>query len=125
MDYLGSQNPTKGVCDMANVRSPADARRQVGRRLRDIRKRKGTTTMELAIRLGMTQGNVEAYEAGRNSIRLEMLRAFAEALEMEPHELHDELYPVEEDEPSSFKRWTGALKQMVGSGPTMGFAPNW
>lgn len=99
MDYLGSVTQRKGRA-MANVRSPADTRRAVGKRLRDIRKRKGKTTMDLAVALGMTQGNIEAYEAGRNSIRLEMLRSFARALEMEPHELHDVLYPVD----SSFKR---------------------
>lgn len=86
---------------MANVRSPADERRAVGIRLRELRKRKGVSTMQLANALGMTQGNVEAYEAGRNSIRLEMLRAFATALQMEPHELHDALYPVRSE--SSFR----------------------
>lgn len=93
---------------MANVRTPADERKDVGRRLRDLRKRQGKTTMEIAVALGTSQGNIEAYEAGRNSIRLDSLRQWAEALGVEPHELHDELYPV------SFDLW-GMAKHAVSS----------
>lgn len=105
---------------MANVRTPADARREVGKRLRDLRKRQGKTTMDIANALGTTQGNVEAYEAGRSSIRLESLRLWAEALGVEPHTLHDELYPV------SFDLW-GIAKEAVTSflvtgAPRMNFA---
>lgn len=93
---------------MANVRTPADERREVGRRLRELRKRQGKTTMQIANALGTTQGNVEAYEAGRNTIRLESLRQWAEALGVEPHKLHEDLYPIEETQSFSDRLRAGA-----------------
>lgn len=50
--------------------------------------------MEVAIALGCTQQNYEFYELGRNTISLDRLREFAEALRIAPHALHDVLYPV-------------------------------
>lgn len=109
---------------MASVRAPEGERKVIGKRLRELRKKQGKTTMEVAISLGVTQGAVEGYEQGKSSIRAENLRSLAAAIGVTPHELHDALYPVEDEEPTSFRGWAGTLKQLVTAGPSMSFVSN-
>lgn len=80
---------------MAIRRPPAAEDRAVGQRLRELRKERGKSAWEMAVALGMSQQNYEAYEAGRNDLKARKVVEFAEALGMKPQELLKELYEAE------------------------------
>lgn len=86
---------------MAIRRPPAAEDRAVGQKLRELRKERGKSAWDMAVALGMSQQNYEAYEAGRNEPKARMVIEFAEALGMKPQELLRELYQAESN---SFRR---------------------
>lgn len=55
--------------------------------IKEIRKRKGITQVELAKLLGVTQGAVQKLESGVNDLTSKMMRKLAEVLNVEPWEL--------------------------------------
>lgn len=56
-------------------------------RIKEIRKRRGITQLELAEKLGITQSGVQKLESGRNDLTTKMMRKLAEVLDVEPWEL--------------------------------------
>lgn len=61
--------------------------KEFGRRLCEIRKRKGYTQAEAARRMGTVQSTYSAYELGNRHINLELVYKLAKALEISPKEL--------------------------------------
>ena len=55
--------------------------------IKEIRKRKGITQVQLAQMLGVTQGAVQKLETGENDLTGKMLRKLASVLNVEPWEL--------------------------------------
>lgn len=55
--------------------------------IKEIRKRKGITQVELARLLGVTQGAVQKLETGINDLTTKMMKKLAEVLNVEPWEL--------------------------------------
>jgi transcriptional regulator with XRE-family HTH domain len=55
--------------------------------MRDIRKKRGLKTSEVARRMGMSLRSYEHFEAGRGRISYERLLAFAEATDSDPYAL--------------------------------------
>jgi transcriptional regulator with XRE-family HTH domain len=106
---------------MATQRTPSDEARAIGQRLRDARKARGLRAWDVAKRLEMTQQNYEFYEGGRNIIRTDRLREFADALGYHPHELWDILYPVNRSESERSKPTGRAERQVTMAGATPGY----
>ena len=59
----------------------------VGRRLKELRQRRGDTQVEIAEKLGLTQGLVSAYERGELRLHGALLAAFAKVLHSSPDEI--------------------------------------
>ncbi len=59
----------------------------IGNRLRELRKRRGMTQVELAQRLGMDQSVLSRYERGELRLHGALLTAFAKALRARPDEI--------------------------------------
>lgn len=55
--------------------------------MRDIRKKRGLKTSEIARRMGMALRSYEYFEAGRGRVSYERLLAFAEATDSDPYAL--------------------------------------
>ena len=55
--------------------------------IKEIRKRKGITQVQLAEMLGVTQGAVQKLETGINDLTTKMMKKLAEVLDIEPWEL--------------------------------------
>lgn len=55
--------------------------------IKEIRKRKGITQVQLAEMLGVTQGAVQKLETGINDLTSKMMKKLAEVLNVEPWEL--------------------------------------
>lgn len=55
--------------------------------IKEIRKRKGITQVQLAQMLGVTQGAVQKLETGINDLTTKMIKKLAEVLNVEPWEL--------------------------------------
>ena len=55
--------------------------------IKEIRKRKGITQVQLAQMLGVTQGAVQKLETGENDLTGKMLRKLASVLNVEPWEI--------------------------------------
>lgn len=55
--------------------------------IKEIRKRKGITQVQLAEMLGVTQGAVQKLETGINDLTSKMMKKIAEVLNVEPWEL--------------------------------------
>ena len=70
--------------------------KRIGERLKAVRLRQGLRATRVADRLNMSEGNYLQYEAGRNQLSLLQLGALAAALDMKPHDLFEELYPIGE-----------------------------
>lgn len=64
-------------------------------RIKELRKRRGLTQIELADRLEITQGSLSAWETGRSLISAENLKKLAEVLQCST----DEILGIEEQEP--------------------------
>lgn len=58
-----------------------------GNCIKEIRKRKGITQVELAKLLDVTQGAVQKLESGENDLTGKMLKKLADVLNVEPWEL--------------------------------------
>lgn len=58
-----------------------------GNCIKEIRKRKGITQVELAKLLEVTQGAVQKLESGENDLTGKMLKKLADVLNVEPWEL--------------------------------------
>jgi transcriptional regulator with XRE-family HTH domain len=65
---------------------PVDAK-TIGKRLREIRKRRGMTQLELGQKLGMHQTLVSDYERGKLRVHGGLVVAFAKALNVTSDEL--------------------------------------
>jgi len=59
----------------------------IGRRLKEIRMRRGMTQVELAERLGMTQPLLSRYERGELRLHGALIAAFAKALRTKPEKI--------------------------------------
>jgi len=59
----------------------------IGRRLKDVRLRRGLTQVELAEALGLDQTLISAYERGKIRIHAGLIAAFANALKISADEL--------------------------------------
>lgn len=107
---------------------PSEFDLEVAGRLRELRKQvqeqTGRAVWEIAAGARMSEQSWFQHERGETGITLAKLRELAAGLQMEPHDVFEALFPVREGEKSSFERWTGALMQAVGNGPSMGFAPS-
>jgi len=57
-----------------------DNRKRIGRRIADIRKRKGLTTIQLAELTGLQQSNISRIELGKYSADIDLLGKIAAAL---------------------------------------------
>ncbi len=58
---------------------------QVGSRIRQIRKDRNMTLLELADKVGLSEGTVQRYESGNiNNVYIGMVQKFAEALNVDP-----------------------------------------
>ena len=99
---------------MSDQRRPSDEQRRVGERLRVIRLRQGLKSTRVADRLDMTEGNYLLYEAGRNKLRADQIRPFADALGVDAREFFEEIHPIEE-EIARFRPAIGA-PQGIGRG---------
>ena len=55
--------------------------------IKEIRKRKGITQVELAKRLGISQGAIQKLETGERGLDLDWMEKIAKALEVKPWEL--------------------------------------
>lgn len=55
--------------------------------IKEIRKRKGITQVQLAQMLGITQSGVQKLESGINDLTTKMMKKLAEVLDVEPWEL--------------------------------------
>lgn len=64
-------------------------------RIKELRKRRGLTQIELADRLEITQGSLSAWETGRSLISAENLKKLGEVLQCST----DEILGIEEKEP--------------------------
>lgn len=63
-----------------SIRSASDTDRQVGRRIRIARNKRGISQTELAARLGISPGQVGKYENGANRIAVTRLSDIADRL---------------------------------------------
>ena len=61
------------------------ADREIGHRLKELRLRRGMTQVELAQKLGLTQGVVSEYERGDVRLHGALLAAFAKVLRASPN----------------------------------------
>lgn len=61
------------------VRAPVDEK-QIGKRLRELRKRRGKTQVEIAAALGINQSLVSQYERGETRLHGALVAAYARAL---------------------------------------------
>jgi transcriptional regulator with XRE-family HTH domain len=71
-------------------------KKDIGRRVQTLRKRRGLTMRELAGRTGLSQGQVSRLENGRQGFRSATLMRVAEALGVRPYHLY---LPKVEGEP--------------------------
>lgn len=55
--------------------------------IKEIRKRKGITQVELAKRLGISQGAIQKLEAGERGLDIDWIKKISKALNCEPWEL--------------------------------------
>ena len=74
-----STMPRPSKLNLPPVDMDSDA---IGSRIAYLRKKKGLTQIQLAQKMGLTQGLVSAYERGRLRLHAEMLGRFALALEV-------------------------------------------
>ena len=58
--------------------------KDIGRKVREVRKAQGTTMKELAERAGLSQSQVSRLESGRQRFRSSTLLRIAEALDVKP-----------------------------------------
>ena len=58
-----------------------DVRQEIGKRLTDLRKKKGITQERLAEMTGFSQSNIWRIEAGKYSVGLDILAKIADALQ--------------------------------------------
>jgi transcriptional regulator with XRE-family HTH domain len=82
---------------LANVKTgkePTAEERAVGDVLRQLRLKHGLTTTVVAYRLAMSEQNYRHYESGRNQLNLLQVSDFAWALEADPRELLEHVYPL-------------------------------
>jgi transcriptional regulator with XRE-family HTH domain len=61
--------------------------KEIGQRLKRIRLQRGLTQVEIAEKLGITQGVVSEYERGAVRLHGALLAAFAKALKASPNEI--------------------------------------
>jgi len=61
------------------ARAPVDEK-QIGKRLRELRKRRGKTQVEIAAALGINQSLVSQYERGETRLHGALVAAYARAL---------------------------------------------
>ncbi len=69
--------------------------------IKEMRLRKRITQVELANKLGVTQGTVQKMETGKSVVTLDWLEKLAKALDCEPYELLPEEWqpqPLTEEE---------------------------
>lgn len=66
--------------------SPVDENR-IGERLKELRRRRGVTQVELAEKLGLSQALVSAYERGALRLHGVLLAALAATLKSSPNEI--------------------------------------
>lgn len=71
-------------------------KKDIGRRVQTLRKRRGLTMRELADKTGLSQGQVSRLENGRQGFRSATLMRVAKALDVQPYRLY---LPEAEDEP--------------------------
>ncbi len=68
--------------------SKDDINKLIGSRLKNARKERGLTLLELAGKVGLSEGNVQRYESGNiANVSISVLIKFASALELPPEEL--------------------------------------
>ena len=67
--------------------SSIDIKVLLGRKIRELRKRKGLTQSEFADKIEACERNVSKIECGKNFVTAEKLAKIMEVLEVEPHEL--------------------------------------
>ncbi len=68
--------------------SKDDINKLIGSRLKNARKERGLTLLDLAGKVGLSEGNVQRYESGNiANVSISVLVKFASALELPPEEL--------------------------------------
>lgn len=79
-------------------------------KLREIRKNRGLTTVELASKMGTTRGTITRWETGQRSPDVEALRSLANVLDCTIDELVAPMDPTlpRESRPGDRKRKAGA-----------------
>lgn len=73
--------------DLINLAMQQDLSKQLPKRIADIRKRQGLTQVQVAEKLGTSQGNYALYETGARGVSLKLLPKVAEALDVDLEEL--------------------------------------
>lgn len=90
--------------------------RDIGRRVRELRKKQGLTLAELGDRVGLSQGQLSRLESGKQGFRSALLLRLAKALDVKPvyFFLEQEAERVEESPPPygllAGGKLTGALR---------------
>ena len=97
---------------------PSEFDLEVAGRLRELRKdvqeRTGRAVWEIAAAAHVSEQSWFQYERGETGITLAKLRDLAMALEMEPHDVFEKLWPVKEQ--SSFERLGVEIGKLFGYG---------
>lgn len=75
--------------------SSIDIKVLLGRKIRELRKRKGLTQSEFADKIEACERNVSKIECGKNFVTAEKLAKIIEVLEVEPQELFNFKYQDE------------------------------
>ena len=92
--------------------SPVDEK-LIGTRLRELRKRRGMTQVELAQELGITQSQISDYENGAVRLHGALLAAFAKAL----NATSDELLGLDEPRAPTYRAFPRAPRRAGRSPP--------
>lgn len=79
---------------MSDRREPTAPEKAAGQILKAIRTEKGLAPTLVAYRLGMGERNLLRYESGVNQLNVLQIGDFARALEEDPRDLFERLYPL-------------------------------
>jgi transcriptional regulator with XRE-family HTH domain len=99
--------------EAASNRSPTSADGNVGRRIRDFRRRQGFTQKQIAERVGVTGAQFHRYEAGATRIATSRLLAIAMALGVQPERLMSDPAPAVAKRPMGDAATTDDLVELV------------
>ena len=79
---------------------------QIGQRMRELRKRAGKKSAEMAEALGMSPPAYNQIENGRSGLKVTRMLAFCEILGLHPVKFHVDVLPVSQED---IQRYVGSL----------------